>query len=387
MSLSKCILAACFFIGFAASGASPLDGAATAVGAAERLSMDLSLTLEYRRGSSEGELTVAGNLHLGPDNQLRYALKTDRQEVELFSNAQGRTLYLINEGSYRLLPPEPDRRSLIASMMSSLAAPACGWLSAFLHGGAPTPLSADWSEGVLDGQPVHEGLLKYPEYVLHATLTQDDPPVLRQFTMEFTEEAARKHLSAPNASLRLRTTCVNWKFNAPVPEAFFTFAPPPGVQQAKEGSPRKLSAEEQVGQPAPAFTLEGLDGNTVQLAQHLGRDIVVLDFWASWCGPCRKLMPLVEAAAERFKNNNVAVYAVNVRESAERVKSFLESAGLSLNVLLDKTGDTARRYQASGIPRVVVIDREGVIRYVQPGMHPQTDEILAREIQTLLEQQ
>ncbi|MCF6287316.1 MAG: TlpA family protein disulfide reductase, partial [Candidatus Hydrogenedentes bacterium] len=84
------------------------------------------------------------------------------------------------------------------------------------------------------------------------------------------------------------------------------------------------------GEMAPAFQLPLASGTTVDLAQHLGKDVVVLDFWASWCPPCRKGLPMVDAVAKHFADQPVAVYGVNIRESAALVANFVETAKLDL---------------------------------------------------------
>lgn len=124
------------------------------------------------------------------------------------------------------------------------------------------------------------------------------------------------------------------------------------------------------GQPAPPFTLNGLEGNSVALADHLGKDVVVLDFWASWCPPCRKGLPVLDALAREYADRNVAVYAVNIREDARLVKDFFEQNKLSVPVLLDEKGLVADGYGVTGIPQTVIIDRSGTISAIHVGVSP-----------------
>lgn len=124
------------------------------------------------------------------------------------------------------------------------------------------------------------------------------------------------------------------------------------------------------GQVAPDFSLADTTGKTVDLASHLGKEVVVLDFWASWCPPCRKGLPILDTVAKSFAGQPVAIYGVNIREGEALVKSFAEKNGLTLPLLLDDKGYVADDYGVSGIPQTVVIDRSGTIRSVHVGVSP-----------------
>lgn len=124
------------------------------------------------------------------------------------------------------------------------------------------------------------------------------------------------------------------------------------------------------GQPAPEFTLPTLEGEQVSLADHSGKDVIVLDFWASWCPPCRKGLPILDEVARDFQDRPVAVYAVNIREGKALIRDFVGKNKLSLPVLLDDTGIVADDFQVSGIPQTVIIDRNGTIHSVHVGVPP-----------------
>jgi len=142
------------------------------------------------------------------------------------------------------------------------------------------------------------------------------------------------------------------------------------------------------GRAAPAFSLPSLDGDTVNLADHLGKDVIVLDFWASWCPPCRQAMPAVAAVATQYRDKAVAVFGVNLGESAATARAFLSSAGLEhLPVLLDETGTVGEQYGARSIPRLVVIDKDGNIRHVHVGYSSNLQSTLGKSIDALLARQ
>ena len=122
----------------------------------------------------------------------------------------------------------------------------------------------------------------------------------------------------------------------------------------------------EVGLPAPAFNLESLDGKQIALSDHLG-DVVVVNFWATWCPPCRAEMPGIEQVYQAHKDEGMVVLAVNGREEAALVKSFIEKNGFTFPVLLDGNAEALRAYNARSFPMTIIVDRDGVVRYKQIG--------------------
>lgn len=112
------------------------------------------------------------------------------------------------------------------------------------------------------------------------------------------------------------------------------------------------------GEAAPAFTLPDLDGKQVSLQDFRGK-VVLLNFWATWCIPCREEMPAMEEIHQTFQPRGLVILAVNLRESAEPVKAFVVQHRLSFPVLLDHSGSVFRAYAAFGLPTIYVISREG----------------------------
>lgn len=126
------------------------------------------------------------------------------------------------------------------------------------------------------------------------------------------------------------------------------------------------NAEALVGQAAPSFTLADPSGQSVALESLRGK-VVVLDFWATWCPPCRKGLPHLDKLAQQHAEDGVVVYAVNLKESSDKAKGFMDKEGLKLNVLMDSKGEVAKLYRVQGIPQTVVIDREGKVQAVVVG--------------------
>lgn len=113
------------------------------------------------------------------------------------------------------------------------------------------------------------------------------------------------------------------------------------------------------GNPLPDFSLTSLDGQTITLEQWRGHPVVI-NFWATWCPPCRDEMPLLEAA---FKDSQgkLVVIGVNYAESPDKVSSFVRQAGITFPIALDQEGIVAERYQVSGYPTTFFVNAEGTL--------------------------
>jgi peroxiredoxin len=125
---------------------------------------------------------------------------------------------------------------------------------------------------------------------------------------------------------------------------------------------------------APDFQLDTLDGQTVALSDFRG-EVVLLNFWATWCGPCASEMPFIQQVYDEWSGKGLRVLAINIGESAGTVTSFLEEYSLSFPVLLDIDGAVATQYGATNIPTTFLIDQEGIVQGVKVGAFSSVEEI------------
>ena len=122
----------------------------------------------------------------------------------------------------------------------------------------------------------------------------------------------------------------------------------------------------EVGYSAPDFELEDLAGDTVRLSDYRGK-VVVLNFWATWCVPCRLELPILEGLPDKYDANDLIVLAVNQGETQFEVAAFAEENELPFTVLLDPQMSVGMAYKARTIPTTFVVDADGVIQYKRIG--------------------
>ena len=146
--------------------------------------------------------------------------------------------------------------------------------------------------------------------------------------------------------------------------------------------PPSLRAAADADRKAPSIQVKTLDGGKVRLADRKGR-IVLLDFWASWCAPCRTTFPKLDTLARELKDQGIDVLAVSVDAKRKDLDAFLAEHPSSLEVLLDPKADGAAAFGVEAIPSMYVIDREGLIRFSHPNYGDDVLDVVKREIGTL----
>ncbi len=121
--------------------------------------------------------------------------------------------------------------------------------------------------------------------------------------------------------------------------------------------------------PAPNFTLKSMTGKNMKLSEMTG-NVVLINFWASWCGPCREEMPLLNALHRKYGPLGFTVLGVNVEEQVDNARGFLNDFPVDFPVLLDSQNQVSKLYKVIAMPTTVVVDRDGNMRFLHKGYKP-----------------
>jgi thiol-disulfide isomerase/thioredoxin len=135
--------------------------------------------------------------------------------------------------------------------------------------------------------------------------------------------------------------------------------------------------------PAPGFSLPSRDGPTVSLSQYKGQ-VVMINFWASWCGPCRQEMPLLDNIYKKYGKMGFTLIGVNVEPDRKAAESWLKQTPVTFPVLFDTKSEVSRLYSVSGMPTTVFIDRKGNVREVHQSYKPGDENGYLDQIRALM---
>jgi thiol-disulfide isomerase/thioredoxin len=139
--------------------------------------------------------------------------------------------------------------------------------------------------------------------------------------------------------------------------------------------------------PAPAFSLSARGGKTIDLAQFKGQ-VVMINFWASWCGPCRTEMPILEDIYKKYKPMGFTMLAVNVEPDTAAAEAWLAklSKPVTFPVAFDTDSKVSKLYKVPGMPTTVFVDRKGNVRVLHKGYKPGDENIYLTQIRSLLKE-
>ena len=193
----------------------------------------------------------------------------------------------------------------------------------------------------------------------------------------------------PRASeAKIRVAFTNWKIDRRIRDKVFRIKVPKKTQSVSTvlGLAQAYPPHPILGKKAPKLKLDlyGDDGGKLNLSKLKGDNIVVLDFWATWCGPCIMALPDLIEVTDKFKDQGVVFFGVNQREGEETIKAFLDAREFDFTIAFDLEGSAGSKYEVNGIPQTVIIDKRGIVQAVHRGYSPDMKEMLTEELETLL---
>lgn len=137
------------------------------------------------------------------------------------------------------------------------------------------------------------------------------------------------------------------------------------------------------GQEAPDFVLKSAAGTNLRLSEYRG-DVVMINFWATWCGPCRQEMPLLDDLYNRYQRVGFNLLGVNIDDDSGRAMQMVDELGVTFPVLFDEKKEVSKLYQVQAMPVTILVDRHGTVRHVHHGYKPGYEEKYLTEIRALL---
>lgn len=138
-----------------------------------------------------------------------------------------------------------------------------------------------------------------------------------------------------------------------------------------------------VGEPAPDFALKSASGDNLRLSEYRG-EVVMINFWATWCGPCRQEMPLLDELYSRYSRVGFQLLGVNIDDDSGKAVDMVAELGVSFPVLFDADKSVSERYEVEAMPVTILVDRNGTVRHVHHGYKPGYEEKYLTEIRALL---
>lgn len=143
------------------------------------------------------------------------------------------------------------------------------------------------------------------------------------------------------------------------------------------------AAATSISGPAPDFTLKSNNGKNLRLADLRG-EVVMINFWASWCGPCRQEMPELNKLHERYKRAGFTVFGVNVENDNSEANRLLEKIPVDFPILYDTSSQVSKLYDVDAMPTTVLVDRDGNLRYLHRGYKPGYEDTYRQQIKALI---
>jgi len=350
------------------------------------VSFDMKAKMEL--GDLKREQTMAYDVRVQLPNQFAFILREGERGFTVVSNGKEMTTYMPAKKEYTVgdAPEslhEADDIAVRSTLMGPVGMGAAG--SKMLDRVTQNAESLKYSGTVkLDGAEHHLLTLKEQRNRIQMWIATGEEPVLRKLTVTSVPPAAAGGRPAPK--MEIVFSLKNWKVNPNLAAKDFEFQPPKDAEKvdslfARSSTPAAMKL---LGKPAPHFKLETLAGKTAELAEHKGKNVVILDFWATWCGPCVRALPILTEVAEKYKDQGVVFYAVNQRENPAKIKAFLKERKLDFTVALDSDGRVGDLFKVSGIPQTVIVGRDGTVQAVHIGFSSNLKSKLTKELTTLL---
>lgn len=376
-----CLVAvlACLAVGYAASGDTKGEEVLAAAGAylAAQDSFAFEANLIYN-GEYDGQqesLVTDFSVVFSRPNTVAIHVENPEIEIEFYSDGMRLIRHIPEFGQYIEDEEQLAAAHVLRDSGFDLIVPALRAMSEFMHdtpfqgSSKITEVSYVGSEE-LDGVALHHLHFLYDGSGMDLWVERGDHPRVRRITPDMTEfEKQFTEQSGMDLKVAVTAEIFQWDMDSDVSPRL-AFNPPEGTESVRvfQAPQPPMPANQLLGKPAPDFTIDLLDGGSLTLSEKKGKEIVILDFWATWCGPCRIAMPVLGQVSKEMAEQGIRLYGVNLEEDPDTIRAYLEDKGLDITVALDRTGSVSAQYLVTGIPQTVIVDRNGNVAVVHVGL-------------------
>ncbi len=362
-----------------------LMAAAQFLGGQPMAAFTMEYAVGYKQGEEEGGEETPYQVAIAGPN--RFSISDD--EAPFFIRSDGEHLMTRFPDRFSVEPAPKNFAGMLQSQIIGLLANQdAKTVLALLSPATAEPLLARAQlayagQEELDGVQADHLTLEIRGRKWDVYIAAGDEPVLLKLVPDMSSKINRQGREA-GISLQAAFNFSDWDFDSPQIAEAFLLSIPAKAEFVENVFGREEGPHPLVGAKAPKFTLETDGGEEVSLADLTKKNVVILDFWATWCGPCVAAFPTLTSVAEAYADKGVVFYAVNLRESPKKVADFLEDKDYALNVLYDTDGKVAGNFKVSGIPQSVIIGKDGRVQVVHVGVAPDLKSRLTEELDALL---
>lgn len=354
-----------------------------------KATMTESMEAKERKGERSSTFTVA----MQRPNQFSLVVDDKQANLNLVSDGKKTYLLIPPMHQYTVTNSPPGMDGIFDEEFASVGGGVVYAFMNLLTTGKPREMFLQEVRsgryvGLVEngGTKLHHLSFVQDEFDWEIWIQDGEQPWPQKLALDFSKSIPGNQGVAPESrtsKMTAQLVYADWVANPKLPDTAFRFTPPedakPVASFRQEEKPHSS-----LGKAAPTFKLDTIAGGKMDLQTHKGKEVVVLDFWATWCGPCRMALPNLDEVAAEYKNKGVAFYAVNIAEDTDTVSAFLKKTGLKVPVLLDKEGKVAMQYGVEPIPHTVLIGKDGVIEVVHLGFAPDHKKRMRQELDALL---
>jgi thiol-disulfide isomerase/thioredoxin/outer membrane lipoprotein-sorting protein len=341
-------------------------------------------SLQYKEEMTTETAFGDQNLKMTTESS-RAVLNPGKMRVE--SKVQGLTMLIVSDGestwTYSSMNNEYTRKSAALGPQGVMDAMGMGAMMPSLADVHLTPKTTGEESVVIDGQKhdcwvVHTdiGAMVLPAAAKGAKISDGTMTswIDKKLGITVQSDISMK-VAIPggiSTQTHVKTVMKDIEIDAPIADSIFTFTPPQGAKEVEKLSlfGAMGATPDLAGKAAPDFTVQTVDGKPYSLSALKGKP-VLLDFWATWCGPCRKAMPSVEQISQDYKDQGLVVLGVNAGEDRDTVREFLKKTPMAYPAVLGGESGILKNYQVTAYPTFVLIGSDGKIAAYEIGFNSQ----------------